>query len=177
MNQVRGTLIKVLTGLLIGLYVCCAGGIASASSDVLRLASVTLPVPGNDAPDFDLKDLDGKAYRLSQFKGEKPVLVYFWATWCPHCVASRSQIAELRENVPPDKLEILGINVASGDSPRRLKRFLEGHPVSWPILYDADEKVTERYRVEGIPLYVLVNEKGEIVYRGHELPDLQEYLE
>lgn len=177
MNQAPGTIVKSIVAFFIAVQLCGVLGIALASDDTLVLASSTPAQSENAAPDFELKDLDGKSYRLSQFQGERPVLLYFWATWCPHCVSSRPRIARIRENTPASELEILGINVGSGDSLERLKRFQKGHPTSWPILYDADEKVTQRYEVQGIPLYVLVDKKGEVVYRGHELPGLEDYLQ
>ena len=142
----------------------------------MRLASAADAASGKLAPDFELKDLDGNVLRLSQFNGKKSVLLYFWATWCPHCVASRPDIAALREKVPESELQILGINVGAGDSLQKVQRFQKGHPTSWPILYDADEKVTQSFAVQGIPLYVLVNKKGEIIYRSHELPDIRKLV-
>ena len=72
--------------------------------------------------------------RLSKFKGERPVLIYFWATWCPYCITVRPDVLKLREKTGPSEMEILGINVGGTDSLERLKRYQEGHPVSWPIL-------------------------------------------
>lgn len=149
---------------------------AAGENEHMLLAWSANASSGRIAPDFELKDLDGNVLRLSQFNGKKPVLLYFWATWCPHCVASRPDIAAFREKVPESELQILGINVGAGDSLQKVQRFQKGHPTSWPILYDADQKVTESYGVQGIPLYLLINKKGEIVYQGHELPDLQKYL-
>jgi len=171
-KSMRFLIILSIVGHLLGASVP-----ATASKNTLLLASAADVKSENAAPDFELQDLDGNVHRLSQYIGKRPVLLYFWATWCPHCVASRPQIAAVREKMPESELQIFGINVGAGDSLQRVKRFQKGHPTSWPILYDADEKVTQSYGVQGIPLYVLVNKKGEIVYRGHELPDIKEYLQ
>ncbi len=129
------------------------------------------------AVDFELPDLNGSKIRLSKFKGERPVLIYFWATWCPHCIEVKPDVAKLREKTGPGEMEILGINVGGSDSLERLKRYQEGHPVSWPILYDGDGKVSRAYKVQGIPLFVLVNKEGNVVYRETEPPsDVRKYL-
>jgi peroxiredoxin len=129
------------------------------------------------AVDFELRDLNGSAIRLSKFRGERPVLIYFWATWCPYCVSLKSDVVKLREKTGPGEMEILGINVGGSDSLERLKRYQEGHPVSWPILYDGDGKVSRAYKVQGIPLFVLVNKEGNVVYRETEPPsDVRKYL-
>jgi len=177
MNLSAGKILKSSVALFLTILFCGSFSLASASSGDMLLASFNPPEPGHPAPDFELKDLDGKTFSLSEFKAQKPVLLYFWATWCPHCVASRPRIAKLREEMPRSELEILGINVGAGDSLERLKRFQKGHPVSWPMLYDEDEKVTQTYQVQGIPLYILVNKEGVMVYRSHELPNPKDYLQ
>jgi peroxiredoxin len=129
------------------------------------------------AVDFELPDLNGSAVRLSKFRGERPVLIYFWATWCPYCVSLKSDVVKLREKTGPGEMEILGINVGGSDTLERLKRYQEGHPVSWPILFDGDQKVSRAYKVQGIPLFVLVNKEGNVVYRDNEPPsDVRKYL-
>lgn len=129
------------------------------------------------APDFELRDLGGSAIRLSQYKGERSVLLYFWATWCPYCIAVKPELAKLRESINPGEMEILGINVGGGDSLDKLKRYQEGHPVTWPVLYDGEGTAVRAYQIQGIPLFVLVDKEGNIAYRGNALPeDLKKLL-
>jgi cytochrome c biogenesis protein CcmG/thiol:disulfide interchange protein DsbE len=152
---------------------------AAESHDTIVLAALF----GSDAKkfpavDFELPNLNGSTVRLSKFRGERSVLIYFWATWCPYCISVRPEIAKLREKMGPSEMEILGINVGGTDSLERLKRYQEGHPVSWPILYDSDGKVSKAYGVQGIPLFVLVNKEGNVVYRDNEPPsDVRKYLQ
>jgi len=83
----------------------------------------------------------------------------------------------LREKIGPAELEVLAINVGGSDSIERLKRYQEGHPVSWPVLYDGEGRVSRAYKVQGIPLFVLVNKEGIVVYRDSSLPsNVREYL-
>jgi thiol-disulfide isomerase/thioredoxin len=122
------------------------------------------------APDFDLQDLKGSNVKLSQFRGDRPVMLYFWATWCPSCVSIKPHIAKVREKVGEKEMEILGINVGEGDSLEKVKRYQEGHPVTWPVLYDVGSKVARTYKVQGIPMFVLINKEGMIVYQGNDMP-------
>ncbi|MFZ0927215.1 MAG: redoxin domain-containing protein [Syntrophobacteraceae bacterium] len=121
-------------------------------------------------PDFELQDLKGTNVTLSQFKGQKPVLLYFWATWCPHCMEVRPEVIKLRKSTGQDDIEILGINVGSGDSLAKVKRFEESNPAPYVVLYDSDSKVTRSFRVEGIPHFVLLDKTGAIKYKGNRLP-------
>lgn len=122
------------------------------------------------AIDFELKDLNDAPIRLSQFRGKSYVLVYFWATWCPYCLAMKPEIMKIRERIPAQELEILAINVGGGDSIERIKKYQEGHPVPYPVLYDANGGVTRAYQVQGIPLFLLVNKEGNIVFKDNTLP-------
>jgi peroxiredoxin len=122
------------------------------------------------APDFQLQDLKGANVTLSQFKGQKPVLLYFWATWCHFCMAVRPEVIELRKATAQDDIEILAINVGSGDSLAKLKRFEESDPAPYTVLYDPDSKVTHSFKVEGIPHFVLLDKTGAIKYQGNRLP-------
>ncbi|MCU0571373.1 MAG: TlpA family protein disulfide reductase [Syntrophobacteraceae bacterium] len=122
------------------------------------------------APDFELQDLGGNSVKLSQFRGERPVMLYFWATWCPACITLKPHLVKVRERIPEKDMQILGINVGEGDSLQRVKRYQEGHPVPWPTLYDNGSKVARTYRVQGIPLFVLIDREGMIVYQGNDLP-------
>lgn len=120
--------------------------------------------------DFDLASIEGDRVRLSAYRGKKPVLLYFWAIWCPSCQAVKPELVKLRQKISEDQLEILGINVGSGDSFERVRRYQKAHPVPYKILYDSDGDVTRTFDVRGIPLFVVVDKNGAIIYRDHQLP-------
>jgi len=133
--------------------------------------------PKIPAKDFQLKDLNGALVRLSDYRGKQAVLLYFWASWCPTCMTVKPQVAKLRSEVSRDKLEILGVNVGSGDTIERLLQIEKGHPAPYPVLYDDGSKVSRAYQIQGIPVFILVDKEGSVVYREHQLPrDIQKYL-
>lgn len=160
---------------------CSITGKKSAALLVLSFLFILISVPAIaaeegktasavTAPDFELQDLNGTKVTLAQFKGQKPVLLYFWATWCQYCRATRPSVTNLRKNTPETDLEILAIDVGAGDSLTKLKRFEETDPAPYIVLYDPDSKVTRSYRVEGIPHFVLVDKNGTVKYTGNQLP-------
>ena len=85
-------------------------------------------------------------------------------------MAVRPAVIELRKATAQDDIEILAINVGSGDSLAKVKRFEEADPAPYTVLYDPDSKVTHSYRVEGIPHFVLLDKTGAIKYEGNQLP-------
>ena len=77
---------------------------------------------GNLAPDFQLDNLDGKPVALSDLKG-KPVLLNFWATWCPPCRDEMPYIQEIYDEWSDEGLVVLAINY--GESASRVKEFVQ----------------------------------------------------
>lgn len=165
-------LVVLFTGVLFaGAFMGMPGPLPRATGVALAAGLDNTP-----APDFELKDLGGNTVRMSAFKGQKAVLVYFWATWCPYCLKAKPKVAELRKENSESDLAILAVNVGGSDSLERVKRFSEVNPAAWPIIYDKDGSVSRSYHVQGIPLFVLVNKGGNIVYIGNTLPEPKEYL-
>jgi len=159
------------------LFFYCILFITIASGFPTRAAEGTEKSTASAAPDFELRDLNGGKVTLSQFKGQKPVLLDFWATWCDICMSVRPSLIELRKTTPEADLEIIAIDVDSGDSLARLKRFETANPAPYIVLYDADAKVTKSYKVEGIPHFVLIDKGGAVKYEGARLPsDLMSLL-
>ncbi len=114
------------------------------------------------ASDFKLQDLDGKAVRLSDFRG-KPVLIDFWATWCPPCRESIPEIEKLHETYRGRGLVVLSISLDEGDW-ASVKSFAAKQGITYPIL-KGTEDVSEQFQVRSIPLLVIINKEGKVVKR------------
>lgn len=146
---------------------------AMLSISAMLLATLFFYAPARAAdlaPGFTLPSIDGTQVSLSQFKGNKPVLIEFFATWCHFCQALRPKMDEFRKSIPESKLAVVAIDVGSGDSFEKLKRYEKDNPSPYTVLYDDGSKVTRAYGVEGIPHIVLVDKNGVIKYQGSELP-------
>lgn len=124
-------------------------------------------VSGQKAADFSLEDLEGKSVSLSDFAG-RFVLLFFWASWCYHCVKMFPALDELKNDFPPEEIEILAVNFQ--ERPSRLMQFRQQYDSDLKILLDNQGKVFNLYNVYGIPVFVLVDRQGIIRYRGLSLP-------
>jgi thiol-disulfide isomerase/thioredoxin len=116
---------------------------AAATSERQLLAA-----PADAKPNIILPSLDGPSYDLRQQAG-RVVLVHFFATWCEPCreeLASLSSLARTPGIEPP---LILAVNVA--EVPARVRRFLAGTPVEFPVLLDSDRTVTRAWGVYALP--------------------------
>ncbi|HTL47481.1 MAG TPA: TlpA disulfide reductase family protein [Verrucomicrobiae bacterium] len=131
---------------------------------------------GQAAPDFALPFFQepGRKFSLSATAGQTPVLLVFWATWCPPCVEEIPQLNEIQKRYEPGTLKIAAVNV--GQSHEALLEFAREHDMNYDILMDEAGEVAGRYGVAGLPVAVLLAKGGEIIYYGFTLPRIEEYL-
>ncbi len=119
-------------------------------------------VEGEEARDFNLKDLKGESVELVKLRG-KVVLLNFWATWCGPCRIEMPQIDRLQKEFKDRGLVALGI---SDEEPSRAREFLARHRISFPTLSDPEQTVAQNYQVDVIPTVLIINREGKIVYHG-----------
>lgn len=119
---------------------------------------------GEEAPEFVLQDLDGRAVSLKDYRG-KVVFVDFWASWCGPCKQELPAINRfLRENRGADVV-CLAINIDKKKSHAR--DFLSGVPDragNLVVLYDGDAKIVSRYRVAAMPTSLIIDREGNVRY-------------
>jgi len=125
--------------------------------------SVSGRVRGQLAPDFELKSLDGKNVKLSDFRG-KAVLLNFWATWCGPCKIEMPWFVELQKQYGPDGLQIVGVAM-DDSSDQEIAKFTQEMGVNYPILL-GKESVGQSYGgVDVLPTTFFVDRDGKLVAR------------
>ena len=112
------------------------------------------------APAFTLPDLHGAPTSLASYRGH-PVLLNFWATWCPPCRAELPDLQSIAQ-AKPNCLQVVGVS-EGGDPPGALARFAENEHLTYPILLDSDDVGGNLYGVRTIPHSVLIDENGQTV--------------
>ena len=102
--------------------------------------------PGDRAPDFELKDQDGKTVRLSDFQGRRLLLYFYPRASTPGCTIQACSVRDSLSALEESGMAVVGI---SPDPPSRQKRFDEKHSLGFPLLCDEDHAVAEAYGVWG----------------------------
>ena len=129
---------------------------------------ITTPTPdGGDgdvasaevAPDFTLQTLDGGTLTLSEYHGEKPVILDFFATWCPNCRRSMPKLSGFYDAYS-DQVEVIGVNLQEGEG--SVERYIEAADISFPIVLDPSGVASRAYGVPGTNYHVLINTDGTI---------------
>ena len=112
---------------------------------------------GSLAPDFDLQDIDGNRWRLSDLEGQV-VFINFWATWCPPCREEMPSMQELYDTMPKDRFKMLSI--LSNDDPTMAASFAAKGGFKFPILIDPYSKIGKAYGLTGVPETFIVDKQG-----------------
>ncbi|HEX8947839.1 MAG TPA: TlpA disulfide reductase family protein [Dissulfurispiraceae bacterium] len=115
------------------------------------------------APDFTLKDVNGKSVSLSSFRG-KVVILNFWATWCPPCREEIPSLDELYKRLRNKGLVVLAVSLDPSAS--AVRNFLQKHPVGFFVFFDEKRNVTKAlYKVFSLPTTFLIDKKGNIAQK------------
>jgi thiol-disulfide isomerase/thioredoxin len=122
--------------------------------------------------DFELEGLDGKTYRLSDYRG-KWVLVNYWATWCPPCREELPELEVFHDNHKDKDAVVLGVAMERINK-ERLQAFVDEQFLSYPILMMKPGASTELGRIPGLPTSYLINPQGELAARQVGPVTLQE---
>lgn len=120
------------------------------------------------APDFVLKDIEGKDIQLSRYKG-KIVVLEFWATWCPPCKETIPELIALQKRYAGKGVVVLGVSIdEGGDLIPKLSAFSKKNKINYPILI-GNEEVSRAYGVISIPATVLIGRDNKIItsYKGY----------
>jgi peroxiredoxin len=121
--------------------------IIAVSHSIAAGAQEIQPMIGLPAPSFTLKDLDGKMYSLEQFKG-KYIVIHFATTWCPFCNAEAPHLEQLNKDYREKDVVVFVVDVK--EDKELVEKSFGRFNFSFPILLDAEGKVSASYAPEGV---------------------------
>jgi len=134
--------------------------LATLLAAVLALAPARAALD-SPAPDFTLKSASGENIKLSELRGQV-VLINFWASWCGPCRQEMPLLDQMYQKYGPLGFTLLGVNVEQDT--KDAERMLKDAPVTFPILFDAQNQVSQLYDVTAMPSTVLVDRDGKVRY-------------
>ena len=124
-----------------------------------QAASAIVSGDKNLAPDFTLTKLDGEELSLSSFRGKKPVVLDFFATWCPNCRRDMPKLSKWYEQYK-DEIEVIGVNLQ--EKKKTVQKYINGAGISFPIVLDPFSQVSRSYGVQYTNFHVLINKDGSL---------------
>jgi peroxiredoxin len=141
----------------LGAGACAPKGGASAGA---ALPEAPHPLRGAPAPEFNLSASDGAPASPAAYAG-KVVLLDFWATWCQPCKASFPEYQALLARYG-ERVVVVGIS--EDDEQDGIARFAEETGARFPLAWDADKSVAQRYQISGMPTLFIIDPSGLVRY-------------
>jgi len=128
--------------------------------------NVDLPLVGTLAPNLELPLLDGPPTTLAGLTASGPVILDFWATWCPPCRTSLPFMAELAREHRPQGLHVISIDLREDE--QKVRAYLREHDLDLTVVIDADGALAHRMRARSIPRMFLIDRNRRIaaIHRG-----------
>ncbi len=120
---------------------------------------------GSTAPAVTVQSLDGKSVNLGQYIGKTPMLIEFWATWCPNCRELMPTLLDAQKKYG-QKVKFVNLAVAINQSPEKVRRFLAAHPLPHETFYDVDGKAAGAFDAPATSYVVVLDKSGKVVYTG-----------
>ena len=143
-----------------GLWLAAAGCGVSEYRVAEATTQLKQPHERQPAPDFELKDADGRTVRLSDYRG-KVVLLNFWATWCGPCKLEIPWFVEFEKELKDEGFAVLGISMDEGGWDA-VKPYLESVRVNYRVLMGNEEVAVAYGGVESLPTTFLIDREGRI---------------
>lgn len=118
--------------------------------------------PGDAAPDFTLTTFDGQSYQLSSLKG-KVVVINFWASWCKPCEQEAADL-EAAWRFYQERGDVAFLGIAWTDTERKSLEYLEKFKITYPNGPDLGTRISQAYRITGVPETYIVDKNGVVAY-------------
>ena len=138
--------------------------LALALPPALEAQDIGLAV-GTQAPPVTVEDLDGKPVDLGRYIGKHPVMLEFWATWCPLCKALEPALKAAHARYGAT-VQFIAIGVGVNETPASIKRHLAAHPLPFPVWYDASGAAVRAYQAPTTSYIVVLDKVGKVRYTG-----------
>ena len=129
------------------------------------------PMLGKTAEDFQLPSVSGESRQFSRIRGQQPAILFFWATWCPHCRTSLEMLNQKRQEIQDQGIRVVLLDL--GEDPREVREYLDRGEIQYDSLIDGAGEVAQQYGVQGIPTFVYISSEGTVKNVGHQF--LEDY--
>ncbi len=120
---------------------------------------------GAQAPTVTVQSLDGKQVDLGRYIGKSPMLIEFWATWCPNCRELMPTLLDAEKKYGK-RVKFVAIAVAINQSPERVRRWVAANPLPHDTYYDVEGKAAGAFDAPATSYVVVIDKTGRVIYTG-----------
>ncbi|MBF0620233.1 MAG: TlpA family protein disulfide reductase [Candidatus Omnitrophica bacterium] len=130
------------------------------------------PVIGKKAVNFTLETIKGGPLAFETFRNKRKAIIFFWATWCPHCREQINEVMARKAEMEKENIAVALVDI--GEPKATAVKFLESKKIDLMAFLDESSAVAEQYQVVGIPTMVFISSDG--VVRASENAFPEDYL-
>ena len=124
----------------------------------------TFSLAASKAPDFTLRDINGKQHTLSDYQGQV-VLLNFWATWCGPCQSEMPHIQQMKNELTDQGLVVLSVSIDEAKDISKVKPLIKRNRYDFTVLLDKDTKVVSLYNPDKtVPYTSIIDREGNLYY-------------
>ena len=115
------------------------------------------------APDFTVYNKEGNPVKLSDMKGT-PVVLNFWASWCPPCKAEMPEFDEIAKEYA-GKVAFMMVNLTDGvqETQEKAQAFIDSMGYTFPVYFDKDSEAAYKYGIQSIPTTIFIDANGNLI--------------
>lgn len=124
---------------------------------------------GKPAPDFTLDTTQNDKVNFTQYRNQLPAIVFFWATWCPHCREQLKDFNTKHELFAADQVKLAVIDLA--ENKKQVEKYLKKNNIELEVFLDVDGELEAKYQVMGVPTFYFINKEGNVTAVRHSLPE------
>ena len=123
---------------------------------------------GQQAPDFTLNTLKEKNVKFSALRGTDSAILFFWATWCPHCRDAIKDLTKKAQEMSSQGIRVVLVDL--GETAREVQPYVTKKKIPFDVFLDTDSSLSDPYNLIGVPTFIFVGKDGVIKAIEHELP-------
>ncbi len=127
------------------------------------------PIVGKQAPNFTLKTLKGNSLSLNEYRNGQPAIIFFWATWCPHCHEEMGGLSSQIDAMQSKGIKIVLVNL--DETPSEVQAFVNKYNLPLEVFLDKNSRIADVYGLIGVPTLFFIDKDGVIVSMEHGLPE------
>ncbi|MBI2004630.1 TlpA family protein disulfide reductase [Patescibacteria group bacterium] len=146
--------------LIVGVVVVVVGLLVFGKFSSSNATPGTASVHTAAVSDFTLQKLGGGTITLAEFRGKKPVVVDFWASWCPNCRRDMPNLNRFYEKYK-DKVEVVGVNLQESES--TIEKFIATKGITFPIALDPSGRISRAFGIQYTNTHLLIDINGNLV--------------
>jgi len=132
------------------------------------------PLIDEEAPNFSIPTLSGREQDLNTFRDGQKAIIFFWATWCPHCRKQLTELNDMKSELEDSEIKIVLIDL--GESAKQVRSYMEKNKIDIEVFLDQEQLISEEYGIVGVPTFYFVNKDGIIKAVEHEIPSNYEEI-